>query len=319
MRETLRAVRKYWAQYHWANVIAMIRNMSAGPDTCDLDFRDRQVIITGATSGIGYLTARQYASRGARLLTINRSQARSAALRDEIQRDFGATCDHLIADLSCLQDVHRVANALAALAEPIDVLIHNAGPYLSRRALTKDGLEMNFAVHFLAPFVINYRLRGKLQRERRARIIFVSSEGYRFAVWGLRLDDLQWEKRRYTGLQAYGAAKLAQILSMHLLAQELQAGGVTVNAMHPGMVRTNTGRENKPLYRWFKQHAIDPLSQPADISAQALYYLGVSPALAGVTGRFFHLTRQEELAPPALDHEVAQELWQISLKLGRLE
>jgi retinol dehydrogenase-13 len=239
-------------------------------------------------------------------------------LRQEIQRDFGATCDDLIADLSRLEDVHRVASALAALAEPIDVLIHNAGPYLSRRTITKDGLEMNFAVHFLAPFVINYLLRGKMQRDQ-TRIIFVSSEGYRFAVWGLRLDDLQWEKRRYAGLKAYGAAKLAQILSMHLLAQELHGSGVTVNAMHPGMVRTNTGRENRRLYRWFKQHMIDPLSQPADISAQALYYLGVSPALAGVTDRFFHLTRQEELAPPALDHEVAQDLWQIGLKLGRLK
>jgi hypothetical protein len=89
--------------------------------------------------------------------------------------------------------------------------------------------------------------------------------------------------------------------------------------MHPGMVRTNTGRENRHLYRWYKQHIIDHLSQPADISAEALYYLGVSPALAGVTDRFFHLTREEELAPPALDREVAERLWQISLKLGRLQ
>lgn len=319
MRETLRPILKYASQYRWSNVIAMIRNMSASPDACDLDFRDRRVVITGATSGIGYLTARQYASRGARLLAVNRSAARSAALRAEIQRDLGATCDDLIADLGCLDDVHRVGQALDALAEPIDVLIHNAGPYLSRRTLTPDGLEMNFAVHFLAPFVINHLLRGKMQRDRQTRIIFVSSEGYRFAAWGLRLDDLQWEKRRYTGLKAYGAAKMAQLLSMHLLAQELHGSGVTVNAMHPGMVRTNTGHENKRLYRWFKQRVIDPLSQPAGISAQALYYLGVSPALAEVTDRFFHLTRQEELAPPALDREVAQELWQISLKLGRLK
>jgi retinol dehydrogenase-13 len=319
MQETLRPVLKYWSQYRWSNIIAMIRNMSASPDTCDLDFCDRQVVITGATSGIGYLTARKYASRGARLLTINRNKEKAEALREEIQRDFGTTCDYLIADLSCLKDIHRVGKALAGLAEPIDVLIHNAGLYLSRRTLTKDGLEMSFAVHFLAPFVINYLLREKMQRDRQGRIIFVNSEGYRFAVWGLRLDDLQWEKRRYGGLKAYGAAKIAQILMMHVLAEELQASGVTVNAMHPGMVRTNTGRENRRLYRWFKQHAIDQLSQPADISAKALYCLGVSPALAGVTDRFFHLTREEELAPPALDREVAEKLWQISLKLGGLQ
>ena len=84
-------------------------------------------------------------------------------------------------------------------------------------------------------------------------------------------------------------------------------------------MRTNTGRENRRLYRWYKQHIIDHLSQPADISAEALYYLGVSPALAQVTDRFFHLTRKEELAPPALDRQVAERLWQISLKLGRLQ
>ena len=319
MRENLRPVRKYWKKYHWSNIVAMIRNMSASPDTCDLAFRDRQVVITGATSGIGYLTARTYASRGARLLTINRSEGKSRALCEGIQRDFGTTCDYLIADLSCLEGIHRVGKALVGLAEPIDVLIHNAGLYLSRRTLTKDGLEMNFAVHFLAPFVINYLLREKMQRDRQGRIIFVNSEGYRFAVWGLRLDDLQWKKRRYGGLRAYGAAKIAQILIMHVLAEDLQASAVTVNAMHPGMVRTNTGRENRHLYRWYKQHIIDHLSQPADISAEAMYYLGVSQALAGLTDRFFHLTREEELAPPALDREVAEELWQIGLKLGRLQ
>ena len=104
-----------------------------------------------------------------------------------------------------------------------------------------------------------------------------------------------------------------------MLAEELRASGVTVNAIHPGMVRTNTGRENRYLYRWYKQHVIDRFSQPADISAEALYYLGVSPALAQVTDRFFHLTRKEELAPPALDREAAKELWQIGLKLGRLQ
>jgi len=318
MRETLRRVRKYWPQYRWSNVAAMIRHMAAPPETCDLDFTDRLVVITGATSGIGYLTARKFASRGARLLTINRNAEKSRALRTEIAHDFGVACDDLIADLSRLEDIHRVGNALAALGQPIHVLIHNAGMYLNRRGVTEDGVEMNLAVHFLAPFVINYLLRERMQRDGQGRILFVSSEGYRFAVWGLRLDDLGWEKRRYSGLGAYGAAKLAQILTMHILAEELAESGVTVNAMHPGMVRTSTGRENSPLYRWFKGSILDRLSQPATISAEALYYLGVSPALAGVTDRFFHLTHEEELAPPARDREVAERLWQIGLQLGRL-
>ncbi|MEZ0395766.1 MAG: SDR family NAD(P)-dependent oxidoreductase [Anaerolineales bacterium] len=317
MKETLKPVLKYWPQYEWRNVAAMIRNMRNLPAPCEEDFSGRLVVITGATSGIGYHTARYYAERGAHLLTVNRDPAKSEALCAEIRRDFGVDCNFILADLSLLENMHRVGEALAALDRPIDVLIHNAGLYLSRRQLTPDGLEVNFAVHFLAPFVINHRLRQKLQRERRGRILFVSSEGYRFAVWGLRMDDLQWEKRRYSGLKAYGAAKLAQILTMHILARELTGSRVTVNAMHPGMVRTNTGHENGPLYRFFKR-GIDKLSQPAELSAQALYYLGVSPALNGVTDKFFYFTTEEELTPPAQDMEEAQKIWQIALQTGGL-
>lgn len=317
MNDTLRRVKKYWPQYEWANVFAMIRNMSKPPATCEADFTGRLVVITGATSGIGYHTARYYAARGARLLTVNRNPAKSEALCAELRRDFGAECDYILADLSLLENMHRVGRTLAALEEPIDVLIHNAGLYLARRTVTPDGLETNFAVHFLAPFVINYLLREKLKRDGRGRILFVTSEAYRFAVWGLRLDDLQFEKRRYSGLNAYGSAKLAQILTMHILAAELAPYGVTVNAMHPGMVRTNSGSENGPLYRLFKR-LLDKLSQSPEISAQALYYLGVSPDLEGVTDKFFHLTTEEELAPPARDMEEAEKLWAISVRLGRL-
>ena len=319
MKESLQRIRKYWPQYEWSNVFAMIKNMSAGPERCDRDFRGRLVVITGATSGIGYHTARKYASRGARLLTINRNEEKSQALQAEIESEFGTECRYLIADLSRLEDMHRVGHILADLPEPIDVLIHNAGLYLVKRASTPDGLEMNFAVHYLAPFVINYLSEEKLQQDQQGRVILVSSEGYRFSVWGLRLDDLQWEKRRYSGLKAYGAAKLAQILTMHIFAQRWRGSGVTINAMHPGLVATNSGQENGPLYRWFKHHVLDRISQTAEISAEALYYLGVSPKIEGISDRFFHLTREEELAPPARDMEVAERLWQISLKLGRLQ
>ena len=318
MPQTWKAMRKYWPQYKWANVAAMMRNMNKLPALCADDFTGRLVVITGATAGIGYHTARYYAARGACLLTVNRSAEKSEALCANLGQEFHADCDYILADLSLLEDMHRVGQVLAARQEPIDVLIHNAGLYLSKRTVTADGLETNFAVHFLAPFVINHLLKEKLKREGHSRILFVSSEGYRFAVWGLRFDDLQWEKRRYTGLKAYGASKLAQILTMHLLAEELAPSGVTVNAMHPGMVRTNTGHENNALYRFFKRNIVDRLSQSAELSAQALYYLGVSPALEGVTDKFFHFTTEEELAPPAQDREAAERLWDISLKLGRL-
>jgi NAD(P)-dependent dehydrogenase (short-subunit alcohol dehydrogenase family) len=146
----------------------------------------------------------------------------------------------------------------------------------------------------------------------------VNSEGYRFAVWGLRLDDLNWQKRRYSGLGAYGSAKIAQLLSMIIFNEYFKDSGVTINAMHPGAVRTGTGRENSAFYKWYKRSVIDRLSQSPEISAEALYYLGVSKEMDGVSGKFFNLTTEEELAPPALDREAAQKLWEVSLSMGGL-
>lgn len=312
-------VQKYWGQYRWANVGAMIKNSMQAPEICEDDFRGRLVVITGATSGIGYQTARHYAFYGANLLTINRDEQKSEALSQMLEREFGVACDYVLADLSRLADVHRVGNVLASMAAPIDVLIHNAGLYLSKKRLTEDGIETTFAVNYLASFVINNLVKEKLKAQQKTRIILVSSEGYRFAVWGLRLDDLNWDRRRYTGMRAYGASKTAQLLAMSVFHDDFRASGVTINAMHPGMVATNTGRDNGPLYKWYKRNFLDRLSQPVDVSAQALYYLGVSKALADVSGKFFNLTRMEELAPPARDRDVADALWEISLDMGGLE
>ncbi|MBN1260666.1 MAG: SDR family NAD(P)-dependent oxidoreductase [Anaerolineae bacterium] len=319
MKEERNSVRKYWGQYEWSNVRTMIKNSMVDPEICPEAFGDRLVVITGATSGIGYHTARKYASQGARLLTINRNEEKSGALCEEIKRDFGVACDYRIADLSRLTEVHSVGNALAEMEAPIDVLIHNAGLYLSKRTLTVDGIEMIFAVNYLASFVINALVMEKLQAQTAARIILVGSEGYRFAVWGLRLNDLNWEQRRYTGLRAYGASKMAQLLTMLVFHDAFRGSGVTINAMHPGMVRTNTGRDNGLIYRWYKRTIIDRLSKSPEVSAEALYYLGASTTLDGVSGKFFNLTRQEELAPPARDWEVAEALWELSLKMGGLK
>ena len=319
MKTALQPVLKYWPQYKWSNVFAMIRNMSAAPVICNENFRGKLVVITGATSGIGYLTAREFALHGARLLTINRNEAKSQALCEEIRQEFNTPCEYWLADLGRLDVMHYVGQKLAELPMPIDVLIHNAGVYLSKRTPTPDGLEKSLAIHFLAPFVINHLLKEKMKREGRGRILFVSSEGYRFAVWGPQLEDLNWEKRRYTSLGAYGAAKISQILTMHILSRELKPSGVTVNAMHPGMVRTNTGHENSPIYRFFKRHLIDRFSRSPVTSAQALYYLGASPELNDVSDRFFHLTTEEELTPPACDMEMAEKVWQTALQIGRLQ
>ncbi len=301
-------MKKYWAKYKWSNINAMIRNMRRKPESNPEPFRDRFVVITGATSGIGYYTARKYASMGARILMINRNPEKSEAVRSKIAQEFGTPIDFFIADLANLADIERVGKHLLSIEQPIDVLIHNAGVHLETRRESALGVEENFAVHVLCPFVINKMLMPKFKRDQTGRILIVSSEGYRFAAWGLDLEDLQWKKRRYTGNQAYGAGKLAQLLLMHLLSAELSPYGVTINAMHPGMVRTETGKNNGKLYRWYKKTVIDKLSASAEVSAEALYYLGTAPKLMQTTDVFFHLTTEEELAPPAQDMEAAKTL-----------
>jgi len=310
---------KYFKEYQWSNIFAMIRNNRLDPKICTEDFKNKLVVITGATSGIGFYTARKYAAHGANLLCINRNLQKSENLCREIENEFGVKCDYKIADLSNLKDIYRVAEELAALIKPIDVLIHNAGVYLTKRELTPDGIEKVFVVQYLSSFIINYILMDKLKSQGNARIIMVNSEGHRFAAWGLKLDDLNWERRRYSGLKSYGSAKLAQLLSMFVFDEHLQNTGVTINAMHPGAVKTETGQENGPVYRWFKRNFTDKTLKSPEISAEALYYLGVSKEVEAVSAKFFNLTTGEEPAPPALDKEVAYELWGKSMELAGLQ
>ena len=302
------AVKKYWSKYKWSNIHAMIKNMKRPPAKYPEPFHDKWVVITGATSGIGYHTARKYASMGAHILMINRNPEKSAAVSKEITEEFHVPVEYVIADLTLLPDIQRVGQHLLSLEKPINVLIHNAGLHLETRKETPSGLEVNLMIHYLCPLIINKMLIPKYQRDRAGRILLVSSEAYRFAAWGLDLEDLEWKRRRYNGNKAYGAGKLAQLLSMHILSAELAPYNVTINAMHPGMVRTDSGKDNGKLYQWYKRNFLDKRSPPPDISAEALYYLGVSPELSQTTDVFFHLTTEEELAPPALDMEAAKAL-----------
>jgi NAD(P)-dependent dehydrogenase (short-subunit alcohol dehydrogenase family) len=310
---------KYFKEYQWSNIFAMIKNNRRDPRICTNDFRDRLVVISGATSGIGYHTAKKFASHGARLLCINRNEKKSEVLKAEIEKEYGVSCEYIIADLSNLKDICSTAEKLGKIDIPIDVLIHNAGIYLTKRELTAEGFDKVFVIHYLSSFVINILLYKKFKSQGKARIILVNSEGHRFAAWGLQLDDLNWEKRRYSGLKSYGSAKLAQLLSMLLFAEYFRPWGVTINALHPGAVRSETGQENGAVYRWVKKHLYDRILRPAEISAESIYYLGVSDEIEGVSGKFFNLTTAEEPAPPALDKEAAHKLWAKSVEMTGVE
>ena len=296
----------------------MLRNQKLAPATCADDFNDRLVVITGATSGIGSITAKKFASHGADILCINRNEGKSEQFCKSLEDQFGVKCNYILADFSILAEIHAVAKQLAGLERNIDVLIHNAGVYVTKKMLTTDNLELMFQTNYLSTFILNDYTRDKFIDQQSGRIIFVNSEAHRFAVWGLNLDDLAWDKHRFSGLRGYGAAKLAQLLSMIKLNEYFSGSGVTINAMHPGNVVTSSGQTNNWLYRMSKRIFVDSSARPIEISAEALYYLGVSSDLELVSGKFFNLTTEEEPAPPALDKDAAEKLWQLSREMGGL-
>lgn len=309
---------KYLKEYEWSNIGAMLKNNKAIPKEAVEDIPGKLVVITGATSGIGYKTARLFASHGADLLCINRSPEKSEKLTQEIISDFGVSCTHFIADFSHLSDIHAAADMLAALPRDIDILIHNAGVFNTTKKFTQDNIEEVFQVNYLSSFIINYKIKEKLKAQKRARILYVNSEGHRFAISGLHLDDLRWRKHWYTGLKSYGSAKTAQLLSLYPFTDYFAGSGVTINAMHPGDVKTNMGENNGFVYKFFKHLMINPSAKDANLSAKSLYYLGVSTELEGVTGLFFNFTTQEIPAPHALDRELADPLWRKSIEMGEL-
>ena len=312
-------MKKYLNEYKWSNIFAMLRNQKLDPKICTDNFNDRLVVITGATSGIGSATARKYASHGADILCINRNERKSEELSKFLEKQYGIKCNYLLADFSKLDEIHAVAGQLAAWERNIDLLIHNAGVYITKRTFTTAKLEMVFQVNYLSTFILNYYTREKFINQGRGRIIFVNSEAHRFAVLGLHLDDLAWEQHRYSGLKSYGAAKTAQLLSMIKFTEYFAGTEVTINAMHPGNVKTSSGQNNGLLYKLFKKMLVDITARPLEISAQALYYLGVSSEVANLSGKFFNLTTEEVPAPPALDKDVAEELWELSLELGEIK
>lgn len=270
-------------------------------------------VITGTTSGVGYETAIRLAKAGATIVTIVRSKDKAAKLKEEIRAISGKEADCFIANFTDLEQVRNAAEAIIAAYQNIDVLINNAGLHMTTRQLTTEGHEVVFCVNHLASFLITAILLPTMIRSAPSRIIQVNSEGHRFN--GLRLDDLTWDKRRYKGLQGYGASKTAQLMTVWELHDLLQGTGVTINAMHPGAVKSAIGTNNGLLYNLYSRYIIQPMLKSPVISGEALYYLASSPEMNGISGKFFNLTNEEISAKHARDREMGKKIFEISQEL----
>lgn len=270
----------------------------------------RVCVITGATSGVGYEAAKRFARGGAHVVMVCRNAQKAELVREELAQHFQAEIDIVIADFARFRDVRYAAEKINHAYSRVDVLVNNAGVHYTHRKINENGVELVFAVNHLASFLFTRLLLDKLRNSTPARIIQVNSQGHRFG--GLDINDLNWEKRRYRGLQAYGASKTAQLLTVWEFATLLEGSGVTINAMHPGEVKTNIGMNNELVYRLYKRYGLWWVLRDPAISGESIYFLAADPAMENVSGRFFNLTIEEKPAIHALDRLMGKQIWDIS-------
>jgi NAD(P)-dependent dehydrogenase (short-subunit alcohol dehydrogenase family) len=296
--------------------LVFIANRRASQKTTTVSMAGKTCVVSGATSGVGLAAVRRLARAGARIVMVCRNPDKAEAVQRELLACTSAPVDIVIADFSDLESVRAAAEVLLRDYPRIDVLINSAGLFSTTRTISGGGFETVFCVNHLAPFLLTHLLLERLKQSAPARILQVNSEGHRFG--GLDLTDLNWEHRRYNGYRGYGASKIAQLLTTWEFADRLQGTGVTINAMHPGDVRTNIGNNNGPLYRWFQRIVIGPMLKNPAISGEALYTLAAAPELADVSGRFFHLTIDERPAAHATDRQKGRQVWDVSMQLTGL-
>lgn len=275
--------------------------------------QNRTCLITGANSGIGYETALALAGMGARLILVCRSAEKGRAAMESIQRTTGnSKIELMTADLASLGQVENLAREVLERHPALHVLINNAGLLKGARQLTEDGYETTFAVNHLAHFLLTLRLLERIKASSPARIINVSSIVH--LIGTLRFEDPFFENGGYRAMAAYAQSKLANILFTYKLSRLLAGTGVTVNAMHPGVVATNFGTEG-PLWYKAAKFLTRPFYLDPQKGARTLIYLAASPAVEKATGRYFVRKRPVPSQPVTYDEAVQDKLWRLSVEL----
>ena len=302
--------------YQLPDELMFIKNGKAEQKKSDEPMTGKVCIITGATSGVGLEAAKRLVKGGAHIVMVCRNRVKAETISKEINVTWDVPVDIVIADFSELDEVRKAADLILKTYPKIDVLINSAGLHSTKRRLTSEGFELGFCVNHLASFLFTQLLMERIKESAPARIIQVNSEGHRFN--GLDQNDLNWEKRFYTGLRGYGASKTAQLLTIWEINDQLKGSNVTINALHPGDVKTNIGSNNGWLYRTFSHHVTWRLLKDPVISGEAIYYLAAAPEMSHVSGRFFNLTVEEKPAAHALDREMGKQIMAISMKMTGL-
>lgn len=278
---------------------------------------EKVVLITGATNGIGKVTALELAKQGYTVVIVGRNPTKTQATVSEIKLESGSTkVDALIADLSSLAEVRKLAAEFRQRYARLDVLVNNAGAFYASRQESVDGYEMTLAVNHLAYFLLTNLLLDMLKASAPARIVNVSSDAHKGAK--INFDDLQSTKGYGAqGFSTYGVSKLANIMFTYELARQLEGSGVTVNALHPGLVATGFGTNNgglmKLAMRFIHRFSISP-----EQGADTIIYLASSPEVEGITGKYWVKRKAIQSSDMSYNEADQKRLWDISAQMTRI-
>lgn len=273
--------------------------------------RGRICLVTGATSGIGFETARGIAQRGATVVIVGRDLERSRTAVDRIRQQTGnLNVEYLVADLSIQAEVRRVAAEFEKRYSRLHVLVNNVGGLFLNGQVSADGIEMTLALNHLGYYLLTRVLLPVLKASPPARIVNVAS----LAHVG---TDIDFRTLEFGGWKGYKRSKLANILFTYELARRLEGTGVAVNALHPGLVASNFGTNNhgafpliKPLVNWF---AISN-----EEGARTSIYLACATEVEGVTGKYFARCKPQRSSRPSHDPTAAARLWRMSAEMTGL-
>jgi NAD(P)-dependent dehydrogenase (short-subunit alcohol dehydrogenase family) len=278
----------------------------------------KTVLITGATNGIGKVAALELAKKGATVVIVGRNQTKTSETVTEIKAQSGnPNIEMIVADLSSIAEVRKVAEAFKAKHSRLDVLINNAGAIFSSRQETVDGYEMTFAFNHLAYFLLTNLLLDTLKASAPARIINVSSDAHTGGK--VNFDDLNAKNSwSMVGMGAYSNSKLENIMFTYELARRLEGTGVTANVLHPGLVNTGFNKNNGGLMR-FAMRILGSFSLTPEQGADTIIYLASSPEVEGVSGKYWDKRKDVKSIDASYDISAQQRLWAVSADMTGLK
>lgn len=273
------------------------------------------VMVTGATNGIGEVTAHDLARQGATVIVVSRNQTK---LENTVNKIKSATSNDNVswmqADLSSMASIRDLAAQFHEQYDRLDVLVNNAGAYFNDRKLSVDGYEMTFALNHLNYFLLTHLLLDTLkqaaEKEGEARIVNVSSGAHFGARNGVNFEALPL-KEKYSGFGAYGESKLMNIMFTFELARRLEGTNVTTNALHPGFVRTGFGQGNGGILTVIMK-AMQVFALSSEDGAQTSIHLAASPEAKGITGKYWDKKQVKDSSAASKDVAAQQRLWTLS-------